>query len=126
MSFVHVGWVSQNPLSPTYWTSADTLEFASLVCELGLSILAALFVHLDRTADTSSASTLEICDTALAYTLVLTAIPVFMGLRYVCVEHRQTDRSDEPVESSDNPCDEVEAQQTAAAHSNPLHAQDDS
>ena len=105
-----------------YWTSADTLESASLVCELGLSILAAFFVHLDRIADTSSASYV----TALACALVLTAIPVFMGLRYVCVEHRQTGRRDEPVESSDDPCDEVEAQQTAAAHSNPLHAQEES
>jgi hypothetical protein len=106
-------------------TPADTLESVTLACELGMAILAAYFVHLGRTTDTSSAGyvAVQVC------ALVLSAMPVFMGLWYVCDEHRLKGRRDILVESSGNQLDEsneAKAQQTAVAYINPLDAQEDS
>jgi hypothetical protein len=56
-------------------------------------------------------------------------MPVFMGLWYVCDEHRLKGRRDILVESSGNQLDEsneAKAQQTAVAYINPLDAQEDS
>jgi hypothetical protein len=101
-------------------TTADTLEYASLVCELGLSIVATYFVFLGRTTDKSNPGYVF----ALACALVLTATPVCMGLRHICAEHRHKTTRVEVEETSDDISPEVEAQHTTVAQSNPLQVQE--
>jgi hypothetical protein len=110
--------------------TADKLEYCCLVCELGLSLLAVLFLHLGRTADTSSV----VYVSASVSALVLTAAPVLMGLWFIYTEHRLKDNDAAPEVPAET-CNSPDKVATAAAATqettkvadfdNPLHAEED-